>query len=81
MAKPTIRSLLVLVLGSVLVVVSWLAIAAVVALVLRALWNAVVPSAFGGPVLSFWQAFCGMFLLSILSNFFRSDSSTSKTKS
>jgi hypothetical protein len=60
------------------VVLIWAAITAVCALVGQFSWNTVVPSAFNGPRLTFWQAFAGIVMLSIVGGFFRSSGGSSK---
>lgn len=45
------------------VIVGW---SALLAFVFMLLWNFVVPQVFNGPEISFWVAWAGMLLLSIL---------------
>lgn len=62
------------VLGCLGLLVFVIAMEFLVAWVAQFLWNALVPSVFHGPVLTYWQAFIGVCLLSFIGNFFRSSS-------
>lgn len=42
---------------------------------LRLLWNGLVPAVFHGPVLTYWQAFIAVWLLSFIGGFFKSSAS------
>lgn len=43
---------------------------------LMLLWNWVVPDVFHGPMLTYWQAFVGVLLLSLIGGFFKGSTSS-----
>lgn len=58
-----------LVLGAIVIFVAvFLAVTALLALILLIAWNAVVPTVFNGPELNFAQSFALVFVLNIIGN-------------
>ncbi len=60
---------IVVILGLLALAVAFISLQAWVFMVL---WNAVVPTIFHGPALTFWSSMTCTFLLSIIGGFFRS---------
>lgn len=42
--------------------------------ILQVLWNWLVPQVFGGPVITYWQSFVAIALLSFIGSFFKGSS-------